>query len=67
MTTHNKRQGSDNTCNAGPRCGVCCELIPSGSTYSTHSREIDEVIYHFCGPECYQRWQQRGIEHSSSD
>ena len=65
MTTQENNPADDKTCKTGVRCAQCCELIPNGADHTIHMREVDDVIYHFCGPECYQRWQQRGNVDSS--
>jgi hypothetical protein len=59
MTTQHNHPNGDETCNTGLRCAECCELIPTETGQEIHSREIDDVVVHFCGPDCYQRWLER--------
>lgn len=58
MTTQYNHPNSDDTCNTGLHCAECCELIPNNPDTS-QTREIGDVVYHFCGPGCYQRWLER--------
>ena len=51
------KNGGD--CNTGRRCAECCELIPTGSGHDIDTREAGAVLYHFCGPQCYDRWLER--------
>lgn len=32
------------------KCEECCETIP-------HSVEAEEYVLHFCGLNCYEKWQ----------
>ncbi len=66
MTIQQNDPVDDKSCQTGVRCAQCCELIPAGSDHEIHRREVNDVIYHFCGPDCYQRWQQRGNLDSSA-
>ncbi|MGR9108080.1 MAG: hypothetical protein ACU843_14230 [Gammaproteobacteria bacterium] len=56
MTTHANHRSDDSARNTGLRCAECRELIPSPTGREIHSREIDDVVVHFCGPGRYQRW-----------
>ena len=60
MTSQQNQPNDNDTCNTGLYCAECCELIPTGSGHEIDSREVGDVVYHFCGPQCYQRWQERG-------
>lgn len=60
MTTEQHHPNGDETCDTGLRCAECCQLIPAEAAHAVHSREIDEVVLHFCGSRCYQQWLARG-------
>lgn len=65
MTTDTKHHDSPDTCKSGARCAECCELIPVSAGNEVHTREIDDVVYHFCGPDCYQKWRHSGDDYAS--
>jgi len=62
--TSQRNQNSDDTCDTGLQCAQCCELIPSASESEIHTREVGDVVYHFCGSECYRRWMERGRQNA---
>lgn len=37
-------------------CEVCLKEIPASAGTTM---ETDDYIYHFCGTDCYQQWQQQ--------
>ncbi len=51
--THNE------TCNTGKNCEYCCELIPAPSDHDIYTQELGDIVYFFCGKDCYEKWQQR--------
>lgn len=57
MSIHTTDKSNEqDTCQSGQRCETCCELIPPSSGLS---QDVRDVIYHFCGPDCLERWQNR--------
>lgn len=38
-------------------CQVCLKEVPKSVAQSL---EGSEYVYHFCGADCYQRWQKQG-------
>ena len=36
-------------------CEICLSEIPESVG---HNAEADEYVSHYCGLECYQRWQE---------
>jgi hypothetical protein len=67
MTIHPNDRNDESTGYTGLRSAECCELIPNPTGREIHSREINDVVVHFCGPECYQRWLARRGHNGSPD
>lgn len=37
-------------------CEVCMKEIPSSLA---ETMEADDYVHHFCGIDCYQKWQEK--------
>jgi len=53
-------QNDNKTCKTGERCENCCELIPAGFDQDIYTHELGDIVYYFCGENCYLKWQQKG-------
>ena len=40
-------------------CKVCLNEVPLSEVNSDEARDY---VFHFCGIECYERWQQQEID-----
>lgn len=43
-------------------CEVCLKEVPASAVTS---HEAHEYVHHFCGIECYARWQAKGQKTSN--
>lgn len=43
-------------------CKVCLKEVPVSETNSDEARDY---VFHFCGIECYEKWQQQDVKETA--
>lgn len=49
MNSHNKSMETENV-----PCEICLKEVPHSDAQTA---EVDDYVVHFCGLECYEKWQ----------